>query len=80
MQAIAERVIDVISRTQKISSDIITLDKSLEELGIDSFEGINLLFALEDEFNIVIPDDGKALKTVQELVTGMQTLLQTSVK
>jgi acyl carrier protein len=73
---VIERVINVISRTQKIPRENITVDKTLEELGIDSFDGVNLLFALEDEFNVSLPDDAKGLKTVSDVVTGMQVFLE----
>jgi acyl carrier protein len=76
MQTLSERVMEVIARTQKIPIEEITLDKNLEDLGIDSFDGINLLFALEDEFKIIIPNEGKELKTVQEIVFGMEKLIK----
>ena len=41
--SIEDRVINVISSSQKILTGIVTPDKTLEELGIDSFDGINLL-------------------------------------
>jgi acyl carrier protein len=40
-----------------------------DELGIDSFSGIELAFALEDEFHIKIPDQEMArLKTVEDVL------------
>jgi acyl carrier protein len=73
---IEKRVIDVIASAQNISPSIITLDKTLEELGLDSFDGINLLFSLEEEFNITLPDEAKDQKTVRDVVVGMQQLLE----
>jgi acyl carrier protein len=72
----AQRVISVIAKFKKISEDKVTLDTSLEELGLDSLDGLNLIFELEEEFNVTIPDD-KALmmKTVKEMVEGMEKLL-----
>ena len=51
------RVTGVIAKTQKIPPETVTIDKSFEELKIDSLDGINILFALEGEFDIDIPDD-----------------------
>ena len=51
------RVTGVIARTQKIPPETVTIDKTFEELKIDSLDGINILFALEGEFDVDIPDD-----------------------
>jgi acyl carrier protein len=46
-------------------------------LKIDSLDGINLVFALENEFNISIPDEGvQTLKSVRETVDGIAKLLR----
>jgi acyl carrier protein len=72
------RVIDVIARTQKIPPESITIDKTLAELKIDSLDGINILFALEAEFNVDIPDDSaRKIRTVREMVEGVGKLLAT---
>ena len=41
----------VIAKTQKIPPETVTIDKSFEELKIDSLDGINILFALEGELS-----------------------------
>jgi acyl carrier protein len=51
------RVTGVIAKTQHIPLETITIDSTFEELKIDSLDGINLLFALEGEFDVDIPDD-----------------------
>lgn len=71
----AERTISVISNFREIPKDEITLDTTLEELKMDSLDGLNLIFELEEEFDIMIPDD-KALKmkTIGEMVTGIDLI------
>lgn len=70
------RVIAVIARTQKIPPETITLDKTFAELNIDSLDGINILFALESEFKIDIPDDpARRILSVREAVEGVEKLL-----
>jgi acyl carrier protein len=72
----AARVAGVIARTQKIAPETVTLDKTFEELKIDSLDGINILFALESEFNIDIPDDAaREIKTVREMTEGVAKLV-----
>jgi acyl carrier protein len=72
----AARVASVIARTQKISPETVTLDKTFEELKIDSLDGINILFALESEFDIDIPDEGaREIKTVRQMTEGVEKLV-----
>jgi acyl carrier protein len=46
-------------------------------LKIDSLDGINIVFALESEFGIEIPDEGaQNLRSVRETVEGIAKLLE----
>jgi acyl carrier protein len=70
------RVIRVIAATQHIPVDSIQPDSTFEALKIDSLDGINILFALEGEFQISIPDDeAKNIRTVRELAEGVEKLI-----
>jgi acyl carrier protein len=45
-------------------------------LKIDSLDGINIIFAIENEFGVNIPDEGvQNLKTVRQVVEGVHDLL-----
>ena len=73
---LAQHVIRVIAQTQRIPADSITLNSTFEELKIDSLDGINIVFAIENEFSINIPDDAvRTLKSVSETVAGVSQLL-----
>jgi acyl carrier protein len=70
------RVADVIAKTQKIPIETVTIDKTFAELKIDSLDGINILFALETEFNLDIPDEAaRQIRSVREMVEGIDKLL-----
>jgi acyl carrier protein len=70
------RVIEVISKTQRIPLQSVSLDSTFEELKIDSLDGINLVFALENEFGISIPDEGvENLRSVRQTVEGVRQLV-----
>jgi acyl carrier protein len=76
-EALTERVINVIAATQHISASAIKPESTFEELGIDSLDGINILFAVENEFNINIPDDAvQHLRSVREMVDGIEKLIE----
>jgi acyl carrier protein len=70
-----ERLKETISGTLGLVKEVIKLDSSLvEELKIDELDRVELTFALEEEFNIQIPDEesegwttvGDIFKTIQE--------------
>lgn len=70
------QVIRVIAQTQRIPAESIKLDSTFEELKIDSLDGINIVFALENEFGINIPDEGvQNMHSVRETVDGVKKLL-----
>lgn len=71
-----ERVAKTIAKTQHIPAESVTIDKTFEDLKIDSLDGINILFALESEFDIDIPDDAaRQIRSVREMVDGIEKLL-----
>ncbi|MGO9097328.1 MAG: acyl carrier protein [Bryobacteraceae bacterium] len=73
---LTRRVISCIAESQKIPAETITLDSTFEELGIDSLDGVNILFALENEFNINIPDEGvQGVRGVRQMVEALDKLL-----
>jgi len=76
---LTQRVLNAIAATQRISPETVTIDKSFQELGIDSMDGINILFALENEFDITIPDEqAKQIHSIQEMVDGIRKLVSES--
>jgi acyl carrier protein len=75
-QDVVSRVMETIAKTQKIPVESVTLDKTFEELKIDSLDGINILFALEEEFKVDVPDDAaRQILSVSAAVEGIQRLL-----
>lgn len=75
-QELADRVARVIAKTQHIPAESITIDSTFEQLKIDSLDGINILFAVEGEFDVDIPDDAaRQIRSVREMVDGIEKLL-----
>lgn len=73
--AVAERVIEAIADTQRLPRGSISLDSSFEELEIDSLDAANLLFVLEDEFDVTVTEDVRSIRTVREAVDGFARLV-----
>jgi acyl carrier protein len=73
---VSAEVIRVIAQTQRLPLESITLDSTFEELKIDSLDGINVVFALENAFSIEIPDESvRDMRSVREAVAGVTRLL-----
>lgn len=73
---IVARVLGVIAKTQHIPPESVTIDKTFEELKIDSLDGMNILFAAEEEFDVNVPDDEAAkIRSVRDMVKGIEKLL-----
>jgi acyl carrier protein len=74
---LADKVLRVIAHTQRIPPESVSLDSTFEALKIDSLDGINIVFELEKEFNIEIPDDGvQNLRSVRDTVEGVRKLVR----
>ncbi len=73
---VTRRVIEVIASAQHLDASAVTEVSTFEELRIDSLDGINILFALENEFNVNIPDEeAQKLRSVSEIADGVRKLL-----
>ena len=76
-EELTEKVRGIIAATQHLPQEKVTADSTFQELGIDSLDGINILFAVESEFNINIPDDAaQNIRSVGDVVAGIAKLLE----
>jgi acyl carrier protein len=74
---IEQTVIDIVAREQHLDRSTVRLDSTFAELGIDSLDGINILFALEAEMNISIPDTvARSMKSVQQVVDSLTRVIE----
>lgn len=77
--ALTQDVIAIIAREQRMSVDEIKVDSSFEELKIDSLDGVNIVFALEEKYNLTIPDDvAREMKSVRQVVDALRQQLDKS--
>lgn len=70
MASIAERVKQIVAEQLGVEEDQVTNEASfMEDLGADSLDTVELVMALEEEFDIEIPDeDAEKIQTVQDAV------------
>lgn len=70
-------LIEIVSNLSKIPKENIEKynDRSFTELGIDSFSLVEIIFAIENKFEIDIPQDSLAtIKSLDDLAALIQTL------
>lgn len=73
----AEKTISVIADFKEIDRAKISIDTKLEELEMDSLDALNLVFELEEAFDVTIPDDQAfETMTVGDMVAGIEKLVE----
>lgn len=74
---IFEKVKSIIADELGIEEDSIELDSDLaEDLGADSLDAVELIMAIEEEFEIEIDDSSaQKIKTVQDIVDYLEDLV-----
>jgi acyl carrier protein len=69
------RVRDIVARYLDIPAEKVEPDSKLEELGLDSLGALELIFQIEEEFKIVVPNERAAeFLTVRAVCEGIETL------
>lgn len=75
-KSVADRVIQVFAEFKKMAVGDISLQTTFEDLGLDSLDGLNLVFELEEEFDIMIPDEkAQSMRSVAEVVSAIEAVL-----
>jgi acyl carrier protein len=75
------RVRKAIASSKRIPIETITIDSDFQQLGIDSMDAVEILFALENEFEINIPDDDvREVRNVRQMCEGVEKLVAAKVR
>ncbi len=70
------RVLKVMATSKRIPLETVTIDSEFQQLGIDSMDAVEILFALENEFDISIPDDEvRSVRNVRQMCEGVEKLV-----
>lgn len=82
MTNIQDRVISTIATVSDVKEYIESktvdqiLDMGFEQLGLDSLDVVSLVYDIEEEFDILVPDaDVFELKTLGDVVAGVKKLV-----
>jgi len=80
-ETVAERVVRVIAEFKKVPAEEVKMETTFDELGLDSLDGLNLIFELEEEFDLTVPDNQiQNMKSVEQVVAGIEALLEAKEK
>ena len=81
--SITDRVIKIIAEQAVLEPSDVTLDSTLEDLGIDSLGLVESIFAIEEEFDISIPfnannpsERGFDISSVKTIIAGIEKLVK----
>ena len=73
---LTQRVLNVIATSKRIPLETVTIDSEFVQLTIDSMDAVEILFALENEFDINIPDDDvRSVRNVRQMCEGVDRLV-----
>lgn len=76
-ETLEEQVIRIIAESKNMDAAGITTETPMEELGLDSLDGMSIIFDLENAFEIEIPEDApEKARTVGDLVEGVRALVE----
>jgi acyl carrier protein len=71
-----ERVLKVVATCKRIPLERVTVDSEFQQLEIDSMDAVEILFALENEFDISIPDEEvRNVRNVKQMAEGVERLV-----
>jgi len=71
-----QRVLKVIAASKRLPLETVTIDSEFLDLGIDSMDAVEILFALENEFDINIPDeDVRTVRNVRQMCEAVDRLV-----
>ncbi|EPX78415.1 acyl carrier protein [Salipiger mucosus] len=80
--SVKDRVIAIIAEQAVLEPSDVTMDSTLEDLGIDSLGLVESIFAIEEEFDISVPFNANEpeqsdfdISSVASIVAGIEKLI-----
>jgi acyl carrier protein len=80
--SVKQQVIEILAQQAVLEPSDVTLDSTLEQLGIDSLGLVECIFAIEEAFDIQVPfnandptDGDFDISSVARIIAGVETLV-----
>jgi acyl carrier protein len=77
MSSTEQIIFDIIAKTCSVERARISLDATLKDLDVHSLDAVQVLFEIEDRFDIAVPEreDQYSAGTVRDLIEGVDRLV-----
>jgi acyl carrier protein len=73
---IEQKLIGIVRKEKDIPEEKLRPETPLAEAGIDSLDALTILFGIEEEFHISIPDDrARAMTTFGDMIDAVESQL-----
>ena len=73
---IEEKLIAIVREEKDVPNDLLQPSTPLAEAGIDSLDSLTILFAIEEQFGISIPDDrARGMTTFGDMISIVEDLV-----
>ncbi|WP_147125061.1 acyl carrier protein [Shimia ponticola] len=81
-QTVEEQVRGILAEQAMLDLDDVTTESTLEDLGLDSLGLVEVIFAIEETFDVQVPFNANEpdksefdISSVQKIVDGVQSLI-----
>ena len=73
---IQQKLIEIVRQEKDLPDDKLSPEMPLADAGIDSLDALTILFAIEEQFHISIPDDkARSIRTFADMVDVVEQLV-----
>ena len=77
---IEEKLIAIVRQEKNVPEEMLKPETALADAGIDSLDSLTILFAIEEQFRISIPDDrARQIRTFNDMIDVVADLAAPAV-
>jgi len=76
-EEIRSKIFDIFAKEANLDREALTMDAKLEDLDIESLDMVQILFGIEEAFDVYVPqdDDSFKLESMGDVVEGVKNLM-----
>ena len=75
-EIVFEKIATLLSTKKGVNKELVSIDSTFEELGLDSLDSIELIADMEEAFNVTIPNtEMQGIKSIRNAVDGLSKAL-----
>jgi len=81
--SVTDKIIKIIAEQAVLETSDVTMESTLEDLGIDSLGLVESIFAIEEEFDVTVPFNANEptnsdfdISSISKIIEGVERLLK----